>query len=212
MSQGEAAEWASYGVNEKPFSTSLPPRDDAFSAVVYDYLRARRLDPRLAVFNGWYASRSAGDTYVRCVIPCVSKHSDNRYWQARCVEDVAEAIRYQSPSHVRRGDAVVYVVPFTFPGVKGTCFVEGPMDALAAAGLGYIGVAWMGMRPNDEVFAAAKLYAVPPFYVIADEGDEAQKAALDIWRRLPGAQIIKTYPFKDLADATPEAREELIDG
>ena len=116
------------------------------------YLESRCLSFNLAVENGWYPSTVAGDIWGRIVIPATSKIPGNYYWQARAIQKGIEP-RYQSPC-ASRGDAIVVV----WPGQRVTrrqvgCVVEGPMDALAAAGVGCVGIALMGVMPPEAALA-----------------------------------------------------------
>jgi DNA primase len=64
--------------------------------------------------------------------------------------DPAEPKRYQSP-HGPRGNAVIVV--WSLRGLSRDLVVcEGPMDALAVAAVGYLGVALMGNTPPSSCF------------------------------------------------------------
>jgi hypothetical protein len=64
--------------------------------------------------------------------------------------DSLEPKRYQSP-HGSRGNAVIVVYPLRGM-VKRLVICEGPMDALAAAAVGYLGIALMGNTPPSVCF------------------------------------------------------------
>ena len=212
-------------VEGKPFSSSYPPVDQYLWATMENYLGLRKLSFSLARLNGWYPSTQAGDGYARIVIPAFSYQAGNRYWQARAIRRLTPIEpRYQSPHNVSRGDAFVRVMPSVgtnwFP-VIGLVIAEGPMDALAAAECGFVGVGLMGATPGTDVLTAvARLRAgmgspsdsLPgthmPVAVVADEG--ALGAATAIWRHFPGARLLTTYPYKDLAEMPLDNRRKLL--
>lgn len=189
----------------KPLCTTRPSSCQDDWPVVVQYLQDRGLSPLTAQANGWYASRTAGDEELRVVIPCLSANLTNRYWQARLLRESNEKfpLRYTSPHHVRRGDALALVYPLG-DAVLGTVLVEGPMDALAAAGDGFQGIAWMGTDPGNDPIELARRLVVPPIYVVADK--DAVKAAVNIWQQFVGAFMVNAYPYKDLASVPKEER------
>lgn len=197
-------------ITDKPYCTTRPARslNDNDLNAVNNYLRSRDLDIHIAKHNGWYPSRTAGDEELRVVIPCLSADLTNRYWQGRRLTDTKEKfpLRYTSPTNVRRGDALA-VVRDSHRESKGTVLVEGPMDALAAAGIGFLGIAWMGTSPGEEPLVLARKLIQPnrPIYIVSDR--DAVAAATRIWSHFVGAYLINTYPFKDLA-AMPKAERE----
>lgn len=96
---------------------------------------------------------------------------------------------------------------------KGIIVVEGPMDALAAAGIGYLGVGLMGNTPTPatithlvelaDVFAdndRAKFLIVPD----NDAPREAAMLAARLWERGVRCTIRQIVGYKDLA-AMPKA-------
>jgi len=109
-------------------------------------------------------------------------------------------VRYQSPHGVSRGDAFVRVCPASV--AKGLVIAEGPMDALAAAECGCVGIGLMGAQPPAAVISAISRYRggmgwTIPVIIVSDEG--ALGAATKVWRNFPGATLVATYPYKDLA-------------
>jgi len=198
-------------VQGKPLCTTRPSRsnEEADLNEVRKYLSNRGLDDTLALSNGWYASRNAGDAELRVVIPCLSAELSNRFWQGRRLIDSKDRfpLRYTSPTHVRRGDALA-VVQSSNKEPKGTVLVEGPMDALAAAAMGFLGIGWMGTDPGDEPIALARRLIIPnhPVYVVSDK--DAVAAAVRIWSHFVGAFLINPYPFKDLASMPEHDRKD----
>ena len=196
----------------KPYCATRPAVGDAQDwAEVALYLVGRGLDPALALRNGWYASRAATDTELRVVIPCTSANLTNKYWQARLARETKEKLppRYQSPVGVTRGDALAVVLPRD-AGWRGTVLVEGPMDALAAAEVGYMGIGWMGTDPGQLPidFARTLLVKGQPRYVVSDR--DAISAAVRIWSQFVGAFLINPTPYKDLAAMPFEEREDFF--
>ncbi len=181
-----------------------PPAEHAWPEVER-YLRGRGLDPALARHAGWYPAEWAGA--LRVVIPALTA-GPPRFWQARAITEAPGVRRYESP-RAPRGEAVVAVFP---PGAShGTVLVEGPFDALAAAGEGYVGIAWMGHRPTPEALDWARALARPPVAIVADR--DATVDALRIWRRFPGARYGEPPPpYKDLAACPGEVRRRFLHG
>jgi len=171
------------------------------------YLDRRGLDPWTARFNGWYPSRSAGDSAARIVIPAAP--AGLGFWQARAM-DPEEPKRYQSP-HGPRGNAVVVVYSLRAM-VKRLVIVEGPMDALAAAAVGATGIALMGMTPPGSCFdyIAAK-WPFAETLVVPDrdaQGAGAQWLA-ELTQREMDARLV-LLPAKDLAALNTSARTEAL--
>ena len=135
---------------EATYNTFFPLRSPhpGDASLVEQYLTGRGLSPYLATANGWYPSISV-DQYLRVVIPAQTSRLGHAYWQARALNPSAR-VRYQSPPG-SRGSAVVMVKPFGKRATPMAVIVEGPMDALAAAGEGYYGFALMGNTPPPEV-------------------------------------------------------------
>lgn len=190
------------------------------------YLVDRKLSWDIAEANGWYPSRQANDATLRVVIPAVSAAPGHVYWQARSV--LPNAIRYQSPRGPRM-DALVRVLPLALSEsvVVGQdtdrtiqpCAVitEGPMDALAAADLGFISYALMGMQPPSTTLdhLARKLQRRPCLLCFDNEA-EAQAQGLQVCLALASRgirSIVCPLPAKDLAAMTPaERRRVLLEG
>lgn len=187
---------------------SALPKPAADLALAQDrYLARRGLDPDLARFNGWYPSLSAGDREARVVIPASPGYL--RFWQARAM-DPAVPKRYQSP-HGPRGCAVIVVYPARGM-TKTAVVVEGPMDALAAAGAGFLGVALMGNTPGPDVFDYLGTILAGRAVVVAPDRDAQGAGArwlAELTARDLAARLV-LLPAKDLASIRPEDRREAL--
>lgn len=197
---------------DKPLCAKLPERNEKFKPDMRRYLRSRGLNPGVAEGNGWYPSSSAGDGYARIVIPATGSSPQNMYWQARLIGENGDSkrdIRWQSPN-ASRGDAVIVV--YGGPS-KGGVVVEGPMDALAAAGAGYVGVALMGMNPPMTVFDwVATLLRGEKVKVVMDldQPEAANYILVALADRGLRCSLVSPYPFKDLAEAPVNDRISLL--
>ena len=201
--------------NVHPMCTSLPSYA-VIQSNVERYLSDRYLNAELAFQNGWYESWLAGDNYQRCVIPAVTHKVGHVYWQARDITGRAY-IRYQSPKGPRH-EALVVVKPFeSVKGTKGVVVVEGPTDALSAAGEGYVGIALMGMQPSQATLMHLALilmdYSNKQVLVLLDRdsGANASKVALFLSTQGYHARIdTLPGPEKDLAACLPPKRKKIL--
>lgn len=186
----------------------LPAPSFRMSEVARDYLIDRGLNPRLAGHNGWYP---ADMDVPRLVIPCTNS-AGTAYWQARAMDEKTK-MRYDSPS-APRGDSVVVVHPQHL--LKGRAVVvEGPMDALASAAFGYLGIATMGNNPAHEALEliVAKFGAThTPFIIIPDKDDEAFGAKLvAAFATLGAASVVALLSEgKDICELNPGQRERFF--
>jgi len=175
------------------------------------YLASRALDAELAIGNGWYPAYYRGAP--RIIIPC-SNEAGAVYFQGRAMDD--NKLRYASP-YVPREDSIVIVWPDDgkYQSRFGGVVVEGPMDALAAAGLGFVGVAIMGNCPTEEVIDHLARFArgFQPVLVLPDIDAPSFGAAIvgPLAQRGISASM-KTAMKKDLAEMTVEEREEFLNG
>lgn len=133
-----------------------PPKPcDRLLPVMNIYLSSRGLSFDLARFNTWYPcdritdpeTGRALDAHPRVVIPG-SNASGFFFWQARYMGIDPQVKRYES-EHGPRLDSLIMVWPTTSPTQAGV--VEGPMDALALAEAGWLGVALLGNSVPPEV-------------------------------------------------------------
>ena len=125
----------------------MPKENESLRSKMSRYLEGRELSYALANNNFWYPSRDV-DGYDRIVIPC-SNSLGITYYQARAMDSWVSR-RYDSPLATRE-DSIAVLWPDGTRIAKGTVICEGPMDALAACGLNYVGIGLMGNQPPDTV-------------------------------------------------------------
>ena len=175
------------------------------------YLTSRRLSWEVAEVNNWYPSENAGDTEARVVIPAKSTYKSHNFWQARALRE-GVGKRYQSPSGPRL-DAITVVYPIDPSVIEGyAVVVEGPMDALAAAGLGRLGIALMGNTPSLAVLNHAALVLQNYKALLLADSDalvEAGKITGALAARGVNIKMRKLYA-KDLAEADGHERREAV--
>lgn len=202
--------------NAYPMCTELPsfnPSETA-SNCCHEYLEDRKLDADLAKANGWFPSTTAGDAFLRIVIPAITHKQSHVYWQARDVTGKAY-LRYQSPKGPRH-EALVRVLPEDANKSLGNIVVEGPMDALAAAMCGYVGYALMGMKPSQAtIMHLALLIEDTPTsktLVCLDRGEMANAIKVVMFLSSQGYEsAVAELPEKDLAQCKPLARRKFLD-
>lgn len=184
----------------------FPPVSSTLQGNMGVYLANRNLNTVLARTNGWYPSMYQG--YPRIVIPC-SNSAAVPYFQARDMSGKAE-LRYASPP-AARDDSIVIVWPTDR--AKGSVILEGPMCALAAADLGYVGIALMGNQPSVATmdYVAAKVRCFQPVLIVPDVdtpqlGPEVLSGLAQ--RGIPSMVMIP--PRKDLGDMSPKERKRFL--
>ena len=183
------------------------------------YLKNRGLSPELAHANSWYPGYYHG---MRIIIP--ARRTDRgEFWQGRLLDQIYQGTyhieesgwkRWDSP-HGPRGDAIVLLEPPDRRG-RGVVVVEGPMDALAAAEFGFLGVATLGVQPNsavlDHIASVAKKY---PWFCIIPDRDELGRWAhtqAELGKRgIYGSILLPPSPYKDLAETPRESRKEMLE-
>lgn len=202
-------------LDTRPFNTKLPPEEPSLRKDMQWYLASRMLSVSIADQNMWYISVKAGDNNPRIVIPATSMLPGNVYYQARAIVDVPDEARYLSP-WAPRGDAIIVVYPDpNTPVVPKVVVAEGPMDALAAATIGCLGIAFMGMSPpNASIALAVRYFGRGDVYLIADNDAIApmQKIMLKCIGMGSKATLHLTTPApsKDFAEADIDLRYSLI--
>lgn len=193
-------------VGRREFNGTMPRLCASLWHVMEHYLNSRHISMAIAKRNGWYPSASAGDRDARIVIPATASDPGNVYWQARAVSDMATP-RYQSP-YAPRGDAVVVAWPI-YSTAKRSAVVEGPMDALAAAEQGLIGVALMGAMPPPAAIALTRSIIHDTMALVVIDSD-APEAMTTVYTQLcamgVSCKLRNPYPQKDLAECTREKR------
>ena len=208
-----AHEWGERGVRPtaplRP--VVLPPWEERMDPLLRRYLKGRQLSYEVASGNGWYATMD-DQSYARVVIPASSLANSWPYYQARLIVEAPKAVkRYMSPA-APRGDALAIVFPIGE--ILGSIIVEGPMDALAAAGMGYVGVGLMGNTPNSDVMdhIRAIVHVYGNCFVVPDRDafQEGVEITASLWTRGVPCILKRIVGAKDLAELSPEGRENLI--
>lgn len=188
----------------------MPRLESSLQRHMEEYLVSRGLSFRIAKDNGWYPCIDR-EAIPRIVIPASSITNSWAYYQARSMGDGKGIKRYVSPA-APRGDALAVVFPEEC--ALGSIIVEGPMDALAAAGMGYVGVALMGNKPGEAVLchieAIVKVYG--DCYVIPDRDafQEGAEITAKLWTRGVRCTLKSIQGAKDLAELSPGLRKILI--
>ena len=172
------------------------------------YLLWRHCEPELAKASGWYPAKYK--EVPRVIIPC-SNREGVPYFQGRDMTETHE-LRYASPP-VPRDDSLCIVWPEDSKPRFGGVILEGPLDALAAAGEGFVGVSLMGNMPTDEVLQHLLTFAraFQPIYVVPDA--DALDAGARLFASLAqhGLDVkLKTPAYKDLAAMSPKQRGDVL--
>ena len=186
----------------------MPEEDLSLRQYAWDYLLDRGLNPSLAIANGWYpTNQGPHDSHPRIIIPC--DNSQGRiYFQCRAMDDAE--LRYDSPS-AKRGDSLVVIRP-RFPH-NGAVIVEGPMDALAAGGVGLLGIGIMGNEPSTEVLEhVSRLVRVKRKVIIVPDLDHVEMGTYVLgYLGACGIKAEVRMPLaKDLAAMKPSARRRFL--
>lgn len=195
----------------REYCRSLPAEYRPGWELFGDYLRERGLDPELAKLNHWYPSRAAGDIELRIVVPGTSRLPGNLFWQARAIGSHV-LTRYQSP-HAARGDAIIVVWPRGHV-IGATAVVEGPMDALAAAGEGVTGIALMGVTPPDFALDLTATFVRGTIALVVADSDSLgamAKVGFKLLSRGCGTKLVNPAPHKDLASAPRHERRRILE-
>lgn len=178
---------------------------------MWKYLEDRALDGNIADANGWYPTMDY-QMCARVVIPASSLVNSWPYYQARLIVEAHPNVkRYVSPA-APRGDALAVVFPSFC--VLGSIIVEGPMDALAAAGMGYVGIGLMGNTPNEAVLDHIKeiVGVYGDCFVIPDRDAFTEGAELTakLWTRGVKCTLKSITGGKDLAELSPSRRKRIL--
>lgn len=182
---------------------------------LHAYIEGRGLNAGIAIANGWYPSRDFAGGEVRIVIPAETVLAGHVYWQARAVSSAAR-IRYMSPKGCRAG-AFVSVAP-ELEDPTHAVIVEGPMDALAAAECGWLGIAVMGMEPPIEVRGHVADYlkrrSIKSVLVTFDNEPLAQSNATHVAANVSAygirARVAPVRSAKDLAELPYRQRAQFF--
>jgi len=190
------------------------------------YLHGRNLSYTTALRNYWYPTEKIRerDPVPRIVIPCTNRY-DRPYWQGRAI--LPHDLRYRSAKGGRFGSIVVVwpIMPLVDKDgeVKTMCALwgrqpvvlcEGPMDALAAASLGYFSIATMGALFSKYALAYLENKIGTDVSVIVVPDLDCPEFGTQISLLLSCRQrdVTMRMPVgaKDLAGMAPKAREELL--
>ena len=174
-------------------------------------MKSRDLDPYIAKYNGWYPT--VYDGCIRIVIPATGDKTE--FWQARAIDDKWEP-RYDSPPNPKR-ETVVFIAParIKYDLVASMVLVEGPMDALAAAGEKVLSIALMGNNPTNETLHLTNelITGIITRVLILEDRDSPGRLAgvmayfaTEMEVRLASCPS----PWKDLAAMPKEKRGDLI--
>ena len=181
-----------------------------------EYLNGRDLSYTVARHNGWYGTKEL-DGVARVVIPATNLQGA-RYWQARAMVKTLKANRWKS-AQGSKNESIVVVWPNFTPNWKTKLvIVEGPMDALAAATGGHIGLAAMGKINVGDVVEYVKsglrhtqVFDRHPVVIVPDV-DSPEFGAKAI-TQLALAEIkaeIRMPEFEDLAALSRRKRTMLL--
>lgn len=189
----------------------MPPYEESLVGRMKQYLEGRNLSHSLALDNGWYPTIDYA-MCARVVIPASSLVNVWPYYQARLIVEAHPSVkRYVSPA-VPRGDALAIVFPAKH--ALGVVIVEGPMDALAAADLGRVGISMMGNTPNDAILHHIEevIKTFGNCIILPDRDAEEQGIAViaKLWARGIRCTLKRVTGAKDLAELSPERRKTLI--
>jgi hypothetical protein len=216
-----------YKINERKDDFSSPiepyPKEtrDLIPAMKV-YLHGRNLSYETARRNLWYPTYEVKerDLVPRIVIPAVNKYN-RPYWQARAI--LKHDLRYRSAKGGRFGSIVVVwpkVVAVNTVGERQwgcapVVLVEGPTDALAAAGLGYFSIATMGALFSSYAlkYLNKKISKDVPVIVVPDLDCPEFGAETITILSASGYRVTMRMPegVKDLAGMKPDERRRLLE-
>ena len=184
---------------------SIPRHNIRLDKMFDKYLGNRHLDPRLARANGWFPA--VYKDAPRVIIPCTNSEGVS-YFQGRDMTDT-HPLRYASPAS-SRDDSIVLVWPDEDNERKGLVICEGPTDALAAAGVGFVGIGLMGNQPTPEILDHVVIYAraIKPIIIVPDiDALEFGSTILNHLAQVALVARIYMPESKDLASMTVRQRE-----
>lgn len=197
-------------LSEKP--EPYPKETSRLIPAMKAYLHGRRLSYATAKINMWYPTENVKerDPVPRIIIPAVNKYH-RPYWQGRAM--LKHDLRYRSAEGGRFGSIVV-VWPAN--GTKRELvLVEGPMDALAAASLGYLSIATMGASFTRYAVKFIKRVLPPDIAVIVVPDVDAPEFGVENVAALSaaGRRTVLRMPVgvNDLSKMSLDAREELLE-
>lgn len=191
----------------EPYPEETPRLIPAMKA----YLHGRNLSYTTATGNLWYPTDKVKerDPVPRIVIPAINRYQRS-YWQGRAM--LKHDLRYRSAKGGRFGSIVV-VWPMARR-KREVVLVEGPTDALAAAGLGYLGIATMGaLFSTYAVKFIGRALPLDITVIVVPDLDTPEFGVENV-RELSAAGrktvLRMSVGANDLASMTSDAREELL--
>jgi len=191
----------------EPYPEETPRLIPAMKA----YLHGRNLSYQTAKINLWYPTENVKerDLVPRIIIPAVNKYK-RPYWQGRAM--LKHDLRYRSAKGGRFGSVVV-VWPMNRCKNE-VVLVEGPMCALAAAGLGYLGLATMGaLFASYAVKFIKDMLSSDTTVIVVPDVDAPEFGVENVTvLSAAGRKTMLRMPVggKDLAKLSLNAREELL--
>ncbi len=216
-----------YDFKESKEDFSVPPEPypeetRKLRSAMKAYLHGRDLSYTTAVNNMWYPTDEVieRDPVPRMVIPCVNEHG-RPFWQARAM--VTHDMRYRSAKGGRFGSIVVVWPAFSYRGEDGRFYnavkspivlVEGPTDALAAAGAGYLAIATMGALFSNYAlrYLDKKTSKDCPVIVIPDIDmpEFGVENVINLSKAGRRVEMREPQGAKDLAKMSKSARAQLL--
>ena len=196
-----------------PKSIYMPVEAPWLLPAMVNYLVSRDLDYHLAHGQyGWYPAWYNGP---RIIVPCIRTDSVGLFWQGRRIDSMPfaeDCKRWDSP-HGPRGDALCYLRNPDVSKEGNFVIVEGPMDALAAAGCGYAAIALLGVSPPGAVLAhAATIIQQRRAICIADRDSVPKWIKIQNQLGLMGIHTKLVIPTeKDLAKLAREQRKTFLE-
>lgn len=198
-------------------AVTLPMLDENLWPAFDRYLLSRDLDVELATQNQWFPS--GYDGIPRVIIP--ANKTGGVFWQARLMtDDEIEGKKRWDSAAAPREDAIIVVIPRHTLRLEGnplrTVVVEGPMDALAIAEFGLLGIAMCGNRPTDATIhhilqtqaelESGKIWLFPD----SDSYATCQDTQNKFTRFNASSFMVDLFPFKDFAEMPKLLRNDFI--
>jgi hypothetical protein len=188
----------------------LPPVVTEYGEAMQTYLKSRHLSFDIAKANGWYPAHVRGEP--RVIIRSVSNGFPGLgFWQGRSMLADSQ-LRYDSPKG-NRSDALGLVQGETYHPVT-LVVTEGPMDALAAAGIpGCDGVCTFGAKPCKVQLEHLDLLGQKYHWIVVVPDKDEPAFAGRIILGMPNNKYIgigELHSTKDLCMLEEEQRRTVV--